>query len=118
MLRVAPSTLPDAMSAEYAIGAVEAMLPAILQLLTHRASRSEREGCRRNQMLMTYADVAEQQWKPRRAHGLLPKIRKPLVLPSCILEISHDLWTYRKREGQPLTSLSLARGIEADVNGP
>jgi hypothetical protein len=115
--------VPDAMSAEYAIGAVEAMLPAILQAADppRKSIQSEKAAGEIAQMLTSYADVAgtpeEAQASARKTAA---KIKEAAGSARPILEISHDLWTqYRKREGQPLDQfVSNEKGIEADMSGP
>jgi hypothetical protein len=115
--------VPDAMSAEYAVGALEAMLPSILQAADPpRKSVLSEKGCSEiSQMLHTYADVAGTSAEAKAsAMNASAKIKEAGSSARPILEISHDLWTqYRKREGQPLDQfLSNEKGIEADMNGP
>jgi hypothetical protein len=115
--------VPDAMSAEYAIGAIEAMLPAILQAADppRKSAQSEKAAGEISQMLLTYADVAGTTTEAQAsARNTATKIKEAAASARPILEISHDLWTqYRKREGQPLDQfVSSEKGIEADVNGP
>jgi hypothetical protein len=115
--------VPDAMSAEYAVGAFEAMLPAILQAADppRKSVQSENSASEISQMLLTYADVAgtgEAATVSARNASAMLKESAGSARP--ILEISHDLWTqYRKREGQPLDQfVSSEKGIEADMSGP
>jgi hypothetical protein len=115
--------VPDAMSAEYAVGAVEAMLPAVLQAADppRKSAQSEKAAGEISQMLLTYADIAGTTDEARAcAKGAAMKIKEAAGSARPILEISHDLWTqYRKREGQPLDQfISSEKGIEADINGP
>jgi hypothetical protein len=115
--------VPDAMSAEYAIGAIEAMLPAILQAAdpSRKSAQSEKAAGEIGQMLLTDADVAGTTMEAQTsARAAATKIKEAASSARPILEISHDLWTqYRKREGQPLDQfVSSEKGIEADVNGP
>jgi hypothetical protein len=115
--------VPDAMSAEYAVGAIHAMLPAILQTgePARKSLQSEKACSEISNMLLTYADIsgtsAEAKSKAKEASqtiGAASSSARP------VLEISHDLWTqYRKREGQPLDQfISQERGIEVDESGP
>jgi len=115
--------VPDAMSAEYAVGAVEAMLPAILQPADppRKSVQSEKAAGEISQMLLTYADVASTNDEAKSsARNAANKIKDAASSARPILEISHDLWTqYRKREGQPLDQfISSEKGVEADMNGP
>lgn len=115
--------VPDAASAEYAVGAIEAMLPAILQAANpaRKSVQSEKATAEISQMLHTYADVSGTSDEAKTcAKNAAAKIREAGSSARPILEISHDLWTqYRKREGQPLDQfISSEKGIEADINGP
>ena len=116
--------IPDAMSSEYAVGALDAMLPAILQPADppRKSSQSEKACSEISQMLMTYTEVAGTSAEAKQcARDAAAKIKEANTSARPILEISHDLWTqYRKREGQPLDQFvpSSEKGIEADMNGP
>ena len=115
--------VPDAMSAEYAVGAIEAMLPAILQAAepARQSVQSEKAAGEISQMLLTYVDVAGTSDEAKTsAKNAAAKLKESAGSARPILEISHDLWTqYRKREGQPLDQfISSEKGIEADMNGP
>lgn len=115
--------VPDAMSAEYAVGAVEAMLPAILQAAepARQSVQSEKAAGEVSQMLLTYVDVAGTSEEAKAsAKNAAAKLKESAGSARPILEISHDLWTqYRKREGQQLDQfISSEKGIEADMNGP
>ena len=115
--------VPDAMSAEYAVGAVEAMLPAILQAAepARQSVQSEKAAGEVSQMLLTYVDVAGTSEEAKAsAKNAAAKLKESHGSARPILEISHDLWTqYRKREGQQLDQfISSEKGIEADMNGP
>jgi len=115
--------VPDAMSAEYAAGAIEAMLPAILQPAdpARQSVQSEKAAGEISQMLLTYVDVAGTSEEAKTsARNAAAKMKESAGTARPILEISHDLWTqYRKREGQPLDQfISSEKGIEADMNGP
>jgi len=115
--------VPDAMSAEYAVGALEAMLPAVLQAADppRKSIQSEKAAGEISQMLLTYAEVAGTTPEAKAsAKAAAAKIKEASGSARPILEISHDLWTqYRKREGQPLDQfISSEKGIEADMNGP
>lgn len=115
--------VPDAMSAEYAVGAFEAMLPAVLQAADppRKSTQSEKAASEISQMLLTYADVAGTgEAATVAARNASAKLKEAASSARPILEISHDLWTqYRKREGQPLDQfISSEKGIEADMNGP
>ena len=115
--------IPDAMSSEYAVGALEAMLPAILQPADppRKSVQSEKACSEISQMLLTYADVPGTSAEAKQcAKDAAAKIKDSTSSARPILEISHDLWTqYRKREGQPLDQfVPSEKGIEADMNGP
>jgi hypothetical protein len=115
--------VPDAMSAEYAVGAFEAMLPAILQAADppRKSVQSEKAASEISQMLLTYSDVSGTPSSAKAsAKNASTKLREAASSARPILEISHDLWTqYRKREGQPLDQfISNEKGIEVDTNGP
>ena len=115
--------VPDAMSAEYAVGAFEAMLPAVLQAADppRKSVQSEKAASEISQMLLTYADVAGTgDVAIASARNAAAKLKESASSARPILEISHDLWTqYRKREGQPLDQfISSEKGVEADLNGP
>ena len=115
--------VPDAMSAEYAVGAFEAMLPAVLQAADppRKSVPSEKAAGEISQMLLTYADVAGTgDAAIASARNAAAKLKEAASSARPILEISHDLWTqYRKREGQPLDQfISSEKGVEADMNGP
>lgn len=115
--------VPDAMSAEYAVTAFEAMLPAILQPADppRKSVPSEKAAGEVAQMLLTYVDIAGTSDEAKiSARSAASKLKESTGSARPILEISHDLWTqYRKREGQPLDMfISREKGIEADMNGP
>uniref|UniRef100_A0A7S3DUH8 Uncharacterized protein n=2 Tax=Entomoneis paludosa TaxID=265537 RepID=A0A7S3DUH8_9STRA len=115
--------IPDAMSSEYAVEALEAMLPAILQAADppRKSVQSEKAASEIAQMLITYADVAGTSAEAKTsAQEAAAKIKESGSSARPILEISHDLWTqYRKREGQPLDQfVPSEKGVEADMNGP
>lgn len=115
--------VPDAMSAEYAVGAFEAMLPAILQSADppRKSVQSEKAASEISQMLLTYSDVSGTPSTAKAsAKNASMKLKEAANSARPILEISHDLWTqYRKREGQPLDQfISNEKGIEVDTNGP
>ena len=115
--------VPDAMSAEYAVGALEALLPSILQTGDPpRKSIQSEKACREiEQMLNTYSDISGTSAKAKAsARNASTKIKAASGAARPIMEISHDLWIqYRKREGQPLDQfLSQEKGIEVDESGP
>lgn len=115
--------VPDALSAEYAVGAIEAMLPSVLTPADpSRSSMQSEKACGEiSQMLLTYADVAGTSSEAQEsARSAASKIKESTGTARPILEISHDLWTqYRKREGQPLDQfISQEKGIEVNENGP
>jgi hypothetical protein len=115
--------VPDAMSAEYAVGAVEAMLPALLQPgePPRKSAQSEKACGEISQMLLTYADISGTTADAKAsAKAAAEKIKASSGTARPILEISHDLWTqYRKREGQPLDQfVAQEKGIEVDEHGP
>jgi hypothetical protein len=102
----------EAMSAEYAIGAIEAMLPAILEAADppRKSVESEKAAGEISQMLLTYANVAGTTSQAQSsARNTAAKIKEASGSARPILETSHDLWTqYRKREGQPLALFHLS----------
>ena len=115
--------VPDAMSAEYAAVAIEAMLPAILQAgdPPRKSAQSDKACLEVSQMLLTYADISGTSPEAKTsARAAAEKIKAATGSARPILEISHDLWTqYRKREGQPLDQFASAdKGVEADESGP
>lgn len=115
--------VPDAMSAEYAVGAVHAMLPAILQAgePARKSLQSEKACGEISQMLLTYSDISGTSPESKK---LSKEAADQIIAASGnarpVLEIAHDLWTqYRKREGQPLDQfISQERGVEVDESGP
>jgi len=115
--------VPDAMSAEYAVGAIHAMLPAVLQGSepARKSVQSEKACSEISNMLLTYADISGTSTEAKtKAKEAADKIAQASGNARPVLEISHDLWTqYRKREGQPLDQfLSQERGVEVDESGP
>jgi hypothetical protein len=115
--------VPDALSAEFAVGAIQAMLPSILTPAEPaRSSVQSEKACGEiSQMLLTYADVSGTSNEAKdSARAAAAKIKESAGTARPILEISHDLWTqYRKREGQPLDQfISQEKGIEVNEQGP
>jgi hypothetical protein len=115
--------VPDASSAEYSVGAIEAMLPTILQAgdPPRKSLQSEKACGEVAQMLLTYSDISGTSAEAKSsAKAASEQIKGSSGSARPILEISHDLWTqYRKREGQPMDQfLSQERGIEVDESGP
>ena len=114
--------VPDAMSAEYCVMAIEAMLPSILAKDENRRSvQSERSAQEIANMLNAYANVSGTSKQAHTsAQNAAEQIKSVTGNARQILEISHDLWTqYRKREGQPLDQfISRDAGIEVDESGP
>ena len=115
--------VPDAMSAEHAVMAVEAMLPAILQEgePPRKSIASEKACAEIGQVLLTYADISGTSPEAKSsAKTSATKIKEAAASARPILEISHDLWTqYRKREGQPLDQFTSSdKGVEVDESGP
>ena len=115
--------VPDALSAEYAVIAIEAMLPAILQGgdPPRKSLQSEKACGEISQMLLTYADISGTSPEAKTsARAAAEQIKASANSARPILEISHDLWTqYRKREGQPLDQfISNEKGVEVDESGP
>jgi hypothetical protein len=115
--------VPDASSAEYSVGAIEAMLPSILEESEspHKSIQSEKACGEVSQMLLTYSDISGTSAEAKAsAKNAAEKIRAASGSARPILEIAYDLWTqYRKREGQPLDQfISHERGVEVDESGP
>jgi hypothetical protein len=115
--------VPDAMSAEHAVTAIEAMLPAILQAgdPPRKSAQSDKACGEISQMLLTYADISGTSPEAKTsARSAAEQIKSASSSARPILEISHDLWTqYRKREGQPLDQfISADKGVEVDESGP
>jgi len=111
------------MSAEHAVAAIEAMLPAILQAgdPPRKSVQSEKACGEISQMLLTYADISGTSPEAKTsARAAAEQIKASSGSARPILEISHDLWTqYRKREGQPLDQfISNEKGVEVDESGP
>jgi hypothetical protein len=87
--------VPDAISAEYAIGAVEAMLPAILQAADppRTSAQSEKAAGEISQMLWRYAYIAGTTSEAQAsAENTATKIKEAAASARPILEISHALW--------------------------
>jgi hypothetical protein len=96
--------VPDAMSAEYSVQSIEAMLPTILAKEESRRSvQSEKAAAEIANMLNAYANVSGTSSKAQAsARNAAEQIKSVSGNARQILEIAHDLWTqYRKREGQP-----------------
>ena len=114
--------VPDAMSAEHAVSAIEGMLPAILQAgdPPRKSAQSDKACGEISQMLLTYADISGTSPEAKTsARASAEKISGASGSARPILEISHDLWTqYRKREGQPLDQFIAEKGVEVDESGP
>eukprot|EP00537_Pseudo-nitzschia_pungens_P003374 CAMPEP_0172365510 /NCGR_PEP_ID=MMETSP1060-20121228/10105_1 /TAXON_ID=37318 /ORGANISM="Pseudo-nitzschia pungens, Strain cf. cingulata" /LENGTH=544 /DNA_ID=CAMNT_0013088839 /DNA_START=99 /DNA_END=1733 /DNA_ORIENTATION=- len=114
--------VPDAMSAEHCVSAIEAMLPALLQAgdPPRKSVQSDRACSEVSQMLLTYADISGTSPEAKAsARAAADQISKAAGSARPILEISHDLWTqYRKREGQPLDQFMSEKGVEVDESGP
>jgi hypothetical protein len=114
--------VPDAMSAEHAVSAIEAMLPAILQAgdPPRKSVQSDKACGEVSQMLLTYADISGTSPEAKAsARSAAEQISGAAGSARPILEISHDLWTqYRKREGQPLDQFISEKGVEVDESGP
>mmetsp|Transcript_54306 Transcript_54306/g.131779 ORF Transcript_54306/g.131779 Transcript_54306/m.131779 type:complete len:548 (+) Transcript_54306:322-1965(+) len=114
--------VPDAMSAEYAVAAVEAMLPAIMQAgdPPRKSAQSDKACSEVAQLLLTYADISGTSPEAKTsARAAAEQIKSGSGSARPILEISHDLWTqYRKREGQPLDQFISDKGVEVDESGP
>ena len=114
--------VPDAMSAEYSVQAIEAMLPAILVKDDSRKSiQSEKAASEVATMLQAYANISgTSKAAQASAKSTAEELKKVSGSARSVLEISHDLWTqYRKREGQPLDQfISGSAGVEVDESGP
>mmetsp|Transcript_15014 Transcript_15014/g.42412 ORF Transcript_15014/g.42412 Transcript_15014/m.42412 type:complete len:550 (+) Transcript_15014:115-1764(+) len=115
--------VPDAMSAEHAVSAIEAMLPAVLQEgdPPRKSIQSEKACGEVSQMLLTYADISGTSSDAKTsARNAAEQIKAASSSARPVLEISHDLWNqYRKREGQPMDQfVSQDKGIEVDESGP
>lgn len=115
--------VPDAMSAEYAVGAIEAMLPTILKAgePARKSLQTEKACGEISSMLLTYSDIKGTSTDAKAsAKKASEEIKNASGTARPILEISHDLWSqYRKREGQPMDQfISQERGIEVDESGP
>jgi hypothetical protein len=115
--------VPDAMSAEYSVEAIEALLPAILSKNDppRKSIQSEKASTELATMLQSYADISGTSSKAQAsAREAADQIKGAAGSARPILEIAHDLWTqYRKREGQPLDQfISRDAGVEVDESGP
>jgi hypothetical protein len=114
--------VPDAMSAEYSVKSIEAMLPAILVKDDSRKSiQSEKAASEVATMLQAYANISgTSKAAQASAKSTAEELKKVSGSARSVLEISHDLWTqYRKREGQPLDQfISGSAGVEVDESGP
>jgi len=115
--------VPDAMSAEYSVEAIDALLPAILSKndQPRKSVQSEKAAIEIATMLTAYSEVSGTSSKAQSAaKSAAASIKNASGSARPILEISHDLWTqYRKREGQPLDQfMNRGEGVEVDTNGP
>lgn len=114
--------VPDAMSAEHAVSAIQGMLPAILQAgdPPRKSVQSDKACGEVAQMLLTYADISGTSPEAKTsARAAAEEVSGASGSARPILEISHDLWTqYRKREGQPLDQFISEKGVEVDESGP
>eukprot|EP00591_Stephanopyxis_turris_P003397 CAMPEP_0195517376 /NCGR_PEP_ID=MMETSP0794_2-20130614/10597_1 /TAXON_ID=515487 /ORGANISM="Stephanopyxis turris, Strain CCMP 815" /LENGTH=515 /DNA_ID=CAMNT_0040646167 /DNA_START=43 /DNA_END=1590 /DNA_ORIENTATION=+ len=115
--------VPDSMSAEYAVAAIDNLLPAILQESepARKSIQSEKACSEISQMLNAYADLSGSSSSAKdSAKNAADKVKNAGSSARPVLEISHDLWTqFRKREGQPMDQfLSQEKGIEVDESGP
>lgn len=115
--------VPDAMSAEYSVEAIDALLPAILSKndQPRKSVQSEKAALEIATMLTAYSEVSGTSSNAQSAaKRAAESIKKASGSARPILEISHDLWTqYRKREGQPLDQfMNRGEGIEVNEQGP
>jgi hypothetical protein len=114
--------VPDAMSAEYAIESIEAMLSAILMNSEppRKSAQSDKAAIEISAMLTKYSEVPGTSQKAKSAAlRSASEIKSDTGSAKPILEIGHDLWTqYRKREGQPMDQYMGDKGVEADESGP
>jgi len=115
--------VPDALSAEYCVGANEALMPSILQTgEPQKATDKTVRACTEiAQMLTAYTDISgTSEEAETAAKSMSEKLKTSTSSARPILEIAHDLWIqYRKREGQPLDAfLSQEKGVEVDESGP
>lgn len=115
--------VPDAMSAEYCVTAIEAMLPSILSKSDppRKSVQSEKACSEVSKMLMVYKGVSGTSGSAQAsAENAANEVKEAGGTARPILEIAHDLWTqYRKREGQPLDQfISRDAGVEVDESGP
>lgn len=115
--------VPDAMSAEYSVETIEALLPSILSTSDppRRSVQSEKAASEIATMLTSYAEITGTSANAQAAaRAAAMEIKNASGSARPILEISHDLWTqYRKREGQPLDQfISRGEGVEVDESGP
>jgi len=115
--------VPDALSAEYCVGANDALMSSILQTgEPQKATDKTARACTEiSQMLAAYTDIAGTSEEAKTAaKGMAEKLKSSTGSARPILEIAHDLWIqYRKREGQPLDAfLSQEKGVEVDESGP
>ena len=114
--------VPDAMSAEYCVETINALLPAILSKNDppRKSLQSEKAALEIATMLQSYAEVSGTSSNAKSAAiSAANSIKQASGSARPILEIAHDLWTqYRKREGQPLDQFMRGEGIEVDESGP
>merc|ERR1711933_556414 len=98
--------VPDAMSAEYCVSALNAMLPAVLRTgdQPRKSIQSEKACGEIGNMLSTYAAISGTSAEAKEnSSQAAEKIKEASGTARPVLEIAHDLWSqYRKREGQPL----------------
>jgi hypothetical protein len=115
--------VPDSASAEYAVCALQACIPTILQGSDPpRKSVATEKACKEVESLMnTYSDVnGTSSTAKNAARNIAAKMKSASTSARPVLEISHDLWVqYRKREGQPLDQFyNQEKGVEVDESGP
>ncbi len=115
--------VPDAMSAEYSVETIDALLPAILSKNDppRKSIQSEKAAIEIANMLQAYSEVNGTSANAQSAaKSAATSIKNASGSARPILEIAHDLWTqYRKREGQPLDQfMSRGEGVEVDESGP
>merc|ERR1712157_683751 len=115
--------VPDALSAEYCVGSIEALLPSILQTgePSKPTDKTARACTEIAQMFITYSDISgTSEEATTSSRNIAEKLKSSTANARPILEIAHDLWIqYRKREGQPLDAfLSQEKGVEVDESGP
>mmetsp|Transcript_39830 Transcript_39830/g.58508 ORF Transcript_39830/g.58508 Transcript_39830/m.58508 type:complete len:505 (+) Transcript_39830:37-1551(+) len=115
--------VPDSMSAEYAAGTIQNLIPSIIKAAEPaKASPQTDKACKElEQMLNAYGDISGTSSSSKSsASDIASKMKGAIGSARPTLEQSYDLWIQlRKKEGQSMDEfVSKDDGIEADESGP